>query len=444
MAGYETFTWNAYESTTLTNLNSGDPEVTVQSVPVGLNAPAYLVLEPDTPTKREYVLVTAIAGPVLTISRGLEGSAEGVGGGGGGHLANVKIRAIFTHQNLEDIWDAIVPPDGIEQSLLNHITDGGDPHAQAGYLTEVDSNLLYVQLDGGSQLPMTGWLRLFGDPTGQHASTAATKNYVDDAETGAVAAAKAYSDGLDHDHAGPIAVHAGVINAHHTKYTDAEAVAAVGPHFSGNHDNLTGVSTSDHHVKYSDANARAAVDNSTYLKLSTGGTVSGKVTVNSQVDADKFQINNVDVLEAAPGFTKLMNGASQIISGDGVDELYLGGVPFAVGQYAVTCDESGANRRLYYENKASARQYKTDIEPSSMVGGECLAWEPTQFRYINEGDDGPLLHWFIADDIEEMSGTHFVKYKDGEVLNTDDRAMIADMVLTIQALNERIAELENA
>jgi len=235
MAGYETFTWNAYESTTLTSLNPGDPEVTVQSAPIGLNAPVYLVLEPDTPTKREYVLVTAIAGPVFTISRGLEGSAEGVGGGGGGHLANVKIRAIFTHQNLEDIWDAIVPPNGIEQSLLNHITDGGDPHAQAGYLTEIDADLLYVQLDGGNRLAMTGYLKLFANPV--QATDAATKDYVDVAESDAEAAAKAYSDSLDHDHATPIAAH----------NTDA-----------GAHTNLP------------------------YLKL-TGGTISGNMQFNSQV-----------------------------------------------------------------------------------------------------------------------------------------------------------------
>ncbi len=37
-----------------------------------------------------------------------------------------------------------------------------------------------------------------------------------------------YVDSQDHDHATPIAAHAGVSSAHHTRYTDAEAVAAVG------------------------------------------------------------------------------------------------------------------------------------------------------------------------------------------------------------------------
>jgi len=267
MAGFETFTWNAYDP--------GDTEVTVDLVPLDLNAPVYLVLEPDVPTKREYVLVTAINGTQFTLSRGLEGSAEGVGAGGGSHPNPVKIRAIFTHQNLNDIWDAIVPPNGIEQSLLNHITDGGDPHEQAGYLTEVDSNLLYVQLDGGNRLAMTGYLKLFADPV--QATDAATKDYVD-TEVG----------DQDHDHATPIAAH------------NADA---------GAHTNL-----------------------STYLKL-TGGTISGNMTFDDQVIMSTAAPLYLQYAEANP----VAGEPNVYISGTGKIHRTTGGtayLPLAGGEMA--------------------------------------------------------------------------------------------------------------
>jgi len=36
-----------------------------------------------------------------------------------------------------------------------------------------------------------------------------------------------YVDGLDHDHATPIATHTAIVSAHHVKYTDAEAAAKI-------------------------------------------------------------------------------------------------------------------------------------------------------------------------------------------------------------------------
>ena len=42
--------------------------------------------------------------------------------------------------------------------------------------------------------------------------------------------------------------HTGDTSAHHARYADAEAVAAVGPHFSGNHSDLTNVTAGQHHA----------------------------------------------------------------------------------------------------------------------------------------------------------------------------------------------------
>jgi hypothetical protein len=45
----------------------------------------------------------------------------------------------------------------------------------------------------------------------------------------------------------------------HARYTDAEAIAAVGPHFSGDHAALTNVQSGQHHAVYTDSDATNAV-----------------------------------------------------------------------------------------------------------------------------------------------------------------------------------------
>ena len=53
--------------------------------------------------------------------------------------------------------------------------------------------------------------------------------------------------------------HTGSTTAHHARYADTEAVAAVGPHFSGSHADLTSVTAGQHHAEYTNADAVAAV-----------------------------------------------------------------------------------------------------------------------------------------------------------------------------------------
>ena len=72
-----------------------------------------------------------------------------------------------------------------------------------------------------------------------------------------------------------------VTDQHHTRYSDAEAISAVGPH-NLLHSALTDVGSlpSAHHTRYADSEAIAAVDNGTYLKL-TGGTLTGLLTLSA-------------------------------------------------------------------------------------------------------------------------------------------------------------------
>ena len=98
-----TYSWNAYEAGLAAGVDAVTGSITVESA-AGLTAPAYLVIDPESQTLREYVKVTNIAGAVLTVTRGLGGS---IGGTGQAHSAGAKVRAVPVHQWLNDIFDDI-------------------------------------------------------------------------------------------------------------------------------------------------------------------------------------------------------------------------------------------------------------------------------------------------------------------------------------------------
>jgi len=215
-----TQTYNAYESGLTGPLSIGATSVAVDSA-AGLVAPLYLVIDPDVPSKREWVRVNTVnANTLENLVRNQEGSVGDVD-----HEAGAKIRAVWTKQTNDDIFQDI---EDTELDLTQHETDGGDPHAQAGYLKEAETDALYVKLVGST---MTGLLTLFADPT--ISLHAATKQYVD----GAV--------------------------------------------FSADHADLTNVLTDQHHARYTDAEAQAVGD-ALYLPL-TGGTITGNLTVGSNL-----------------------------------------------------------------------------------------------------------------------------------------------------------------
>lgn len=162
------------------------------------------------------------------------------------------------------------------QTAVTGITD----HA---FLTNVTTSQHHVRYDDGEAVSantgiwlsigggtLTGLLTLSGAPTVDlHAAT------------------KLYVDGQDHDHATPIAAHAGDASAHHVQ-TPAQTFL---------HNDLSDVSTSQHHVRYSDAEAVAAVHTrytdgeaisaNTGLWLPIGGgTLTGFLTLNADPTAN--------------------------------------------------------------------------------------------------------------------------------------------------------------
>ena len=228
-----TFTWNAYESGLTGALSPGITSVTVDSV-VGLAAPVYLVIDPDVPTKREWVRVNTINGNTLeNLVRNQSGSVGDVL-----HDSGAKIRAIFAQQHLDDLFLDIQENTA---AGTTHIDDGGDPHGAAGYLKQGVADNTYLPLDGtramGAVLPMGGFAIEGLALVPVNPSDAVSKDYIDNLPAG--------FDGL-HSSLTDLPLP----DAHHTRYANTEAVDAMGPVGNANPYN---------HARYANSEAVAAM-----------------------------------------------------------------------------------------------------------------------------------------------------------------------------------------
>lgn len=105
MAAIETSLANAFETQLSQNVTASDLTFPVNSIG-SLTSPTYLVIDPDNPTKREYVLFdgTFTSTDFVTSNlskRGLAGSASGAQG----HTKGAKVRAVPMQQHFEDLHD---------------------------------------------------------------------------------------------------------------------------------------------------------------------------------------------------------------------------------------------------------------------------------------------------------------------------------------------------
>jgi len=282
--------WNAYESDLSGIIDDSVLTFSIAST-AALSNNTWLCIDPDDPLLREYVFAETVVqgapGSITVRARGEEGSANPLGSG---HDGGAKVRAIPVHQWLDEIFTDI---EGNATDLTDHEADV-NPHPV--YLTEAEGDGLYVNEAGDT---MTGLLTLSGAPTlDLHA---ATKLYVDDGDTATLAAAQAYSDGLDHDHATPIEAHNTDAGRHADLFAlylplaggimldsidmDSNKILRVGIGTDPTDAiQLSQLTTHDddvdaHHAKFTDQDAIDATDG-TYLKL-TGGTVSGLLTLSS-------------------------------------------------------------------------------------------------------------------------------------------------------------------
>ncbi len=263
----QSHTFNAYESNLAGPLLAGATSVAIVSL-LGIEAPAYLVIDPDNPLKREWIRVTATTTNVIdNMDRGLEGS-NGPGGTGVDHDSDAPIRAIFTAQLQDDLFFDI---NALEQEDADHVA-AANPHPV--YLTEAEGNVLFLQLDGGNtpstniswngnRITSLGDAQADGDATNRGQVLAADAAHVaaGDPHTQYVKLAGDTMTGvLDMGNSKITSLGTPTVNsdASTKQYVDDEIGALPAP-FDGLHASLSDVSADQHHVKYTDADARAAI-----------------------------------------------------------------------------------------------------------------------------------------------------------------------------------------
>ena len=116
MTAQETKLLNAFETTLATTLGASGTTVTLTAVTDSasnnIEAPCYLVIEPDSATQREYVLVSAINISTKTITLGDGGSSyrylKGSSATSGlSHASGSTIRYVAMAQHFEDLNDRV-------------------------------------------------------------------------------------------------------------------------------------------------------------------------------------------------------------------------------------------------------------------------------------------------------------------------------------------------
>jgi hypothetical protein len=187
-------------------------------------------------------------------------------------------------------------------------------------------------------------------------------------------------------------------------------------------------------------------DSRYYTEAEVDARLNVKLNTTNPDATGEYRIGGSRVLDKPSTILRGWVGATQAF-GIGGSICELGGVAFEPGTFTVEAHETGALRELVYTTKASSERFKQDIAPSTLNGGECLKWNAERFRYIKDveanGDRAATREWYIAERIFDASGERFIiRDREGRIQNTDDRAMIADMVLTIQQLEDRITKLE--
>ena len=105
---------NAFETGLDGAIGDTDSTITLDTT-VGLNFPGYLVFDDDSITIREYIEYLGITGSDLTgVTRGLAGSAAGAQA----HSNGARVRSVFVHQFLDDIFTDVETLETAQSTLL--------------------------------------------------------------------------------------------------------------------------------------------------------------------------------------------------------------------------------------------------------------------------------------------------------------------------------------
>jgi len=188
-----------------------------------------------------------------------------------------------------------------------------------------------------------------------------------------------------------------------------------------------------------------------YFQISEAGNWGRVVLDNGErfrVDTSgNLYSNTTAVLQHTGGYTYVKVGTGVMMSGDAVDELYIVGVPYAVGDYDLRCvDTGGGGRQVYYYAISSTRDKKTDIEYVDVDGLDVIRkLRPARWRYkfVEPDDVNAYRVSLIAEDALEAGGEDLIeRHPDGTISSLYDRGIQAHLIAAIQQLDQRLDRLE--
>lgn len=486
---------NAFE-TTLTAEYGPTALIAAVTSKGNLTSPCYLVLAPDDDAQREVIYFDGVFGAssfatTNVANRYLEGSAQT---SGLTHATGTVVRSVPVTQEIDDLWVAV---QGVDHGDLSGLSDNDHPqYLLSSQFTKANIDAMNIDADTLDSLDSTAFSQSDHNHTGVYvpvshinsrtehplvttsadgfmsAADKVTLDALESASGGGVSSVVA-GGGIDTSGTAVVTVshedtssqgssnnsgatviqsvgldtygHVGSLGTKTLTYTDVGAEAA-GHNHTGTYAPYSHISSGDHDGRYYTENEVNGLLNA---KASlSGADFTGAISTDSTLAADGGVYSQGGAwLNYESGYVKLKKGATEVFSANpSTDEVYIRSIPHSNVQYNVRCIDSGSGgRRLYYYDDSSTERAKHDIAPSVLTGGECLEWDMYQFRKNAEGENGPIHQWTIAERIQEKSGDDFIVRDDeGLVQNTDDRAMMADMILTIQSLHARIEELEAA
>lgn len=492
MSNIETNLQNAFETTLTSEMGASDLSAAVASLG-SLTSPCYLVIDPDDDQKREYILFDGTFGALSFVTsninkRYLAGSAYG---SNITHSNGAVVRMAPIAQHFEDLNDRI---DNVDHGSLSGL--GDNDHTQ--YLLSSAHNktlhdALNIDADTLDGLDSSDFSAATHNHDSDYApfshvnSTTGHPNVVSGGASGFMTGAdKATLDALEASGGGVSSVLAGnnidvsgtsVVTVSHEDTSSVSNISlGTNEHMDGitfdENGHVTGVSKQtmsagdigaatsghDHAGTYAPDSHRSSADHDGryYTETEVNNLLNAKANLSSANFTGP--ISTTSTLAASQGvyaqggtwinyeggFVKIKKGSTDVFSSNSTDQLYVKGVPHSNVQYDVRCtDSGGGGRRIYYYDDSSTERAKFNIKPTTLTGGECLKWDGAQFQKYLEGEDGPVHEWFIAERIHEASGDAFiVRDEEGLIQNTDDRAMLLDVIITLQDAVEEIQMLK--
>jgi hypothetical protein len=469
-----TNSWNAYRSVLTSGITNSATDIPVEAIEDELAYPAYLVMDPDSPTKREYIKVIGKNGLSFdtgtTGNRGLDGS---VGGDAQAHDPGATMRAVSVKQWLDDIFDDI---EDLEADGLTYLLIDGS-RAMAGALNMGGSNQINLLANGTSDQD-AATVKQFtdGDDTLRSETEAADLLLLDLAGVRDMTGALKLVDGIA---AAPALAFATLPDT--GMYLFGTSPGRIGWAADGTvlmtlfdealslsggveikmnlNDDITWGGELNR-IRFDVSNAFSIVADSTsrFAVTGTGWFIRDQTGANAMSGTEVQITVGVPFKQTLPGsqaapaysFAGFASGLYNSGTGDVMGLSVKGTATLILSEtwmrsaptYNLTTGNAtnlnvAAGTGQFARSTASSRRYKRNIEDLDPGAGVLT---PHKFNYnvgyVSDDPEGIREHWyFIAEEVHEAFGDQAVIFDDkGNVEDVDVRAIVAILAAKVNAL----------